>query len=459
MRMRAILGAGLLLMISVASLASGTLIYEQGSKASAQAGAFVARADDATAMWYNPAGMAFQKGMNFAVNLTYINADVKYKSPTLGEYTDNSKNFFLPGIYFTMPLTSKISFGVMANAPFNLSTDWSDTFPGRFASRHAKIVTTDIRPALSFRLDDHHAFAIGLDYYDSKVNLIRGLNTSALSTAINPNMLPSPPFPPGIPFYQYSEGDIDTWVRDQALGWDISYMYKSNEFSLGITYSSKANFSYNGHSSFETSPYIGPLASYFPGQETSLELGTVPAIASIGFAYTGNPLNVEFDANWVQWSSYGDPTVHFGTPTSFHGTPIVANETLPFEWKDTGTYRLGFSYKMSPNYELRWGLLYDQAPVPDKTLNPSLPDQDRWSVQFGSGYQKGGFTFDWYAMYLKFDNANITASNINRYGETGLPTVVVPVYGKLYPTTYPITPDGYYQGTAWLFGMQVGWKF
>ena len=38
-------------------LASGFHVFEQGAKASGQAVAFVARADDASAVFYNPAAM------------------------------------------------------------------------------------------------------------------------------------------------------------------------------------------------------------------------------------------------------------------------------------------------------------------------------------------------------------------------------------------------------------------
>ncbi len=451
MRMRVFVGAVLLCAMATGAWASGTLISEQGAKAAAQGGAFTARASDVTAVYFNPAGLAFQKGMQFAVNLTYINADVKYESPTLGSHTDNAKNFFLPAVYYSTPLSDRVTFGIMANAPFNLATDWSDNFPGRFVSRHAKIVTTDVRLALAFKLDDYNALAIGLDYYDSKLNLVRSLNTSALSTAVNPYGTPVPVPPYFVPFYKYSEGSVDTWLRDQAYGWNISYMYKMKPWSFGLFFHSKATFDYKGHSSFETSPLIGPLKSYFPGEETKLTLTSVPAEAKMGFAYTGDPLEVEFDVQWTQWSSWSRSMAHFGQQT-----PAVQNEEFVFDWNDTWCYRLGFTYKMNANYDIYWGVLYDQAPVPNSTRTPVLPDADRWSVQFGTGYHNARWSFDWYAMYLKFKEAN--ASNpLTAYDYNGLPPLSPPL--PPYPQKFNILPDGVYKGTAYLFGMQFGYKW
>lgn len=462
MRTRFILGV-LLLLASTLTWASGTMIYEQGSKATAQGGAFVARADDATAVFYNPAGIAFMKKMSFAFNTTYINVDVNYNSPTFGSYKNNAKNFFLPGLYFTMPINDVVSWGIMANSPFNLATDWDDVFPGRFVSRHAKINTLDIRPVIAFRLGQYNALSVGVDYYDSQVNLIRASNTSALSTALNPHTYPSPPYPPGIPYYRYSEGRIKTDLSDHSWGWNISYMFNMKPWSFGATYRSRASFDYEGKTHFGTSALLAPIYGLFPTETTRMSLKSTPAVAVIGLAYAPGRFTVEFDVQWTEWSSWGRTQAKFNTPTMLNGTYIVPPyEDFVFDWGNTWCWRLGFGYKISDTWEVRWGALYDQAPVPSSTVSPVLPDSNRWSVQFGMGYEKSGFTFDWYVMYLKFQNADINSNNIYRYGYTGLPDVVLPGQpngGHIYPVIYPITPDGYYKGQAYLGGFQLGWKF
>jgi long-chain fatty acid transport protein len=457
-------------LLPVAVQASGTAIYEQGSKASAQAGAFVARADDATALFYNPAGIAFLKGMHFSFNLTYINADVKYESPTLGSFTDSAKNFFIPGVYFTQTINDRIAWGFSVTAPYNLSTDWGANFPGRFVSRHSKIVTMDYHPVIAFKFDDNNALSIGLHYYDSKIELTRNQDTSALTTLNNyliANFYPSPPYPAGTPVYAASEAYLSTDVRDQAFGWDIGYMHKADPWSFGLTYKSKASFTYTGHNYFYYNTQgMAALSSVagelFPPQDVSIQLDSVPAVAAAGFAYHSNPWTVEFDLTWTQWSSWDKTLVYFNHPTSLPamlgGTSVVpAAEPMDFEWSNTWAYRLGFGYKLNENWELRWGVLYDQAPVPSKTVSPVLPDADRWSVQFGTGYTKGKWGFDWYAMYLQFKDANINPDNIYRYNSSGLNDANNPL--SPYPGPYPMTVDGKYKGSAILAGFQINYKF
>jgi len=459
MRMKGWVSLLLLLAVAPSALASGILVYEQSASASAQAGAVIARVDDPSAIFYNPAGIVFQKGIQFSFNETYIYADVKYKSPTLGTYKDNAQNFFIPAVFVTYPLSDRITFGFAVTAPYNLATDWSDDFPGRFASRHSKIVTLDYRPVVAFKINDHNAISVGLDWYDSELNLIRCVNSSALSTAINPHRLPSPPYPNAIPYYSESQVSVDTHLRDQALGFNLGYQYRNKPWSFGLFYHNRPTINYEGHTSFKVPPKLASLANLFPGQDVAVDLNAVPASARMGVAYAGDPLEVEFDVTWDQWSSWGRSKAQFSQHTDFYGTPVVKDEAFIFDWKDTYCFRLGFKYKLNDRVDLYWGALYDQAPVPDATRSPVLPDEDRWSLTIGTGWHKGHFAIDWYAMYLKFRQADVTAQNIYRYGKTGLPLVIVPGFGQVYPTNYPITPDGYYEGASLLCGITFTYKF
>ena len=58
---------------AVSAFGSGFLIPEQGAKASAMAGAFAATADDPSAIFFNPAGIAQQRHMAAYAGTTIIN--------------------------------------------------------------------------------------------------------------------------------------------------------------------------------------------------------------------------------------------------------------------------------------------------------------------------------------------------------------------------------------------------
>lgn len=472
-----LLGA-VLLLVPFGVFASGVSVYEQGSKASAQAGAWVARSDDPTALAYNPAGIAFLKGMNLSFNLTYINADVKYESPTVGSWKDNKENMFVPSAFFTWAINDKVSFGFSVTAPYDLATDWNEHFPGRWFSRKSQITTIDYHPVVAFKVGEHSALSFGLDYYDSSIILTRNQDTTALSTLYN-GVVAGNFYFPGVPAYSSSEAFVATDVRDKALGFDIGWLVKVDPWSFGLTYRSKVTFDYTGHTWFYTD--ASRLASsstsavpglptdwttFFPGQNVKLSLATVPASATMGVAWNGNPLTVELDIQWTQWSSWGRTNGEFSNPTNLPVTPFLgaasgesvvpASEPFIFDWNDTWAARLGFAYKLNDRMELRWGVLYDQAPVPDNTRSPFLPDSDRWSVQVGMGYNREHWGFDWYVMYLHFQEATPSAGTYTN--ETGLPTLPGPL-APLYLNTYSALNDGTYKGTSVLAGIQFNYKF
>jgi len=65
---------GLLVNASILT-ASGIGLFEVGSRAASMSGAFVGLADNTSAIYYNPAGIAFQTGVGFQINMAYS----KYK--------------------------------------------------------------------------------------------------------------------------------------------------------------------------------------------------------------------------------------------------------------------------------------------------------------------------------------------------------------------------------------------
>lgn len=89
----------------VAARAAGTDIPEQGAVGAARGGAFTADASDATAIYYNPAGLAQRPGFHFALDASLLNHRVEFTrrnppnpdgSPRRGEAkTSNTAGWFL----------------------------------------------------------------------------------------------------------------------------------------------------------------------------------------------------------------------------------------------------------------------------------------------------------------------------------------------------------------------------
>src|SRR5512139_1285149 len=131
------------LLAAAPAMASGFSIFEQSAKASGQAGAWVARADDAAANWYNPAALTKLEGtqIQFGFNYIDIGGDTHFKlgndtsaiaaaaavgvTVTAGQEFDSESNLALPShLYFTGHLNEKWAYGIGLTVPFGLVTEW-----------------------------------------------------------------------------------------------------------------------------------------------------------------------------------------------------------------------------------------------------------------------------------------------------------------------------------------------
>ena len=69
----------------------------------------------------------------------------------------------------------------------------------------------------------------------------------------------------------------------------------------------------------------------------------------------------------------------------------------------------GAAWGLADAHELRFGAVYDEAPIPADTLRPSIPDSDRTGATAGYGYASETWGLDAYAMGLWFDEATASA--------------------------------------------------
>src|SRR5437867_674590 len=135
---------------------SGYSIYEQGAKAMANAGAFTARADDPSALFFNPAGIVQLDGIRFNIGTNAIfltGSEFESSSgPTTGQEFDQAENVAWPSsLYYTQKLNDRWAWGFGLTSPFGLKTEWDNAFPGRYISRVANSSVVNLIPPVACR--------------------------------------------------------------------------------------------------------------------------------------------------------------------------------------------------------------------------------------------------------------------------------------------------------------------
>ncbi len=395
----AVLGAMALTLTASNLWASGFNIYEQGGKASGLAGAFVAQADDASANWYNPAALVWLEDSEFQIGTNLITAggDTQFTSNDLAFGIRQSTTFEPESsietpshFYYVRKINPNIAFGIGVNNPFGLVTEWQ-TRPITFSAVRSDLVTFVVNPNVAFRLTDSWSLAVGADY------ILADVKDFSREVPIN---LDANPATFEVVGFSNLSGDGDD------IGWNVALSHRTDNSSFGLTYRSGFSVDIDGDIEYAN---FGPLAPLFPSSpgSTTLEL---PAQAAVGFAFgLSSVWTMEVDVAWAEWSAFKELAIDIQNNTA-QSRDLVVRE----DWDDSMSYRLGVSYNASEANQWRFGLVYDESPVPEETLRPSIPDANRTGASIGFGHTGNTIGVNLYYMALQFDD--ITA----RRGEEGV---------------------------------------
>jgi long-chain fatty acid transport protein len=148
------------------ALGGGYQLNEQGARAVGMGGAFVARADDPSAIFFNPAGLASQNGINILAggNLIMPSTDfTPHGSST--KYSTESQVFTPINLYGTYRIDDKIVVGLGIFNPFGLGTKW----PSAMQSLNASLQTWYFNPAIGYKIDDQFSVGLGISLVYSSI--------------------------------------------------------------------------------------------------------------------------------------------------------------------------------------------------------------------------------------------------------------------------------------------------
>jgi long-chain fatty acid transport protein len=387
------------------AFAAGFAINEQGAKAMGMANAFVAQADDPSAIEFNPGGMAFLDRPAALFGATYITdtrARFSGANPFPGDGVRESEKrlqVFPPHAYAVWPINPTWKVGLGIETPFGLQTRWNnpDTFSGRYLSTLAAIRDIDINPTLAFQVTPELGIGVGGIARISEVTLERDV----------------PAFDP-FTFHVVNAAKAKLKSKNETgWGWDVGILHKPTPwFSWGASYRSKIDITYkNGEAVLfpRTSgdPVFDAIVAHQLPFNTSIPVNTKinhPAEALFGVAVKPMPkLTVEVDGNWFGWSTF--KTVPLDFPT--HQLP----SSVRIEgWKDTWVVRAGINWAANSTWQWRLGYVWDQTPQPEVNVDPLLPDANRNGVTAGISYNGGSFSADLGVLYLIFNDRTRTHS-------------------------------------------------
>jgi long-chain fatty acid transport protein len=379
--------------------ASGFGVNEASARAMGMAGAFTAIADGPSATFFNPAGLATLRGLQFEAGLTFLAPGNSYTGPypeTGVETTVNSTRnyFFLPNVHAAYRVHERVAVGLGLFVPYGLTSEWPTAVNingsqvgwwGRNLIERISLQTVYITPQVAVNL--HPRVQVGAGLY-----IVRGVVD----------------LQQGVTFSNNPAGDVNLNLSASAMGFSgtagLLVSVIPNLLRAGFTYRGGVKFDFSGTASF-TRPNGSPdipagLRSQLTDGPGSTTLRT-PHVFSFGLAaFPIRPLTVSFNFDVITWSDYGALAINFSPTTEAPTRPEQLNTTVPKNWSNTIVVRLGAEYKIIPSLAVRAGFIYDQSPAPRNTVGPDLPDADRYEVTLGAGYSWRDLRVDLAYQYL-----------------------------------------------------------
>lgn len=162
-----------LALIPTAAGASGFALLEQSASrlGTAFAGT-AAAADDATTVFFNPAGMTALSQSEAVVRASGIDISSQFRNdssipafaqPLGGNGGDAGAWNFVPAAYFAMPAGDDLAFGIGVNAPFGLKLVYDDDWIGRFQALRSEISTLNINPSVAYKIGERFSIGAGVN--------------------------------------------------------------------------------------------------------------------------------------------------------------------------------------------------------------------------------------------------------------------------------------------------------
>lgn len=395
-----------LTLIPTVAAASGFALLEQSASrlGTAFAGT-AAAADDATTVYFNPAGMTMLRKPEGAVSASGIEIGSEFRNassvpafaqPLGGDGGDAGDWNFVPAAYFVLPVGESLAFGFGVNAPFGLKLVYEDDWIGRFQGLHNEITTLNFNPSVAWRIGERISIGAGIDYQRLDAELTNDINYSAVIAQGVQQLVLAGQLPPAtgnavIAANAAQSGHARVRGDDDAWGFNVGALFDlSDDTRLGLSYRSSIDYTVEGTIDFTAPAGRDPISSGIiaaagaPGAPLSsgpvkvdLEL---PDSATLSLQHRfGEKFAVVADVAWTGWSSIQELRIVRDTGTTVSVTPE--------RWNDTWRYALGGTYAMNDSITLRAGVAFDETPVPDETRTPRLPDTDRTWVAIGARWQ------------------------------------------------------------------------
>jgi len=358
------------------TVAGGISLYEVGTADVGLASAgYSARAQDASTVFTNPAGMTRLSGDQLTLGAQMLYGDAGFAigqatTPALGDNAGGNPIGGLPGggMFYSHSVSPEFKIGLALTGNFGSVVKYDSGWVGRYRAQEGTLLGFSLLPSAAWRVNENLSLGASLNAMYGKFD-----NKVAINNIIG------------------SDGSLKLDDNAWGIGANLGLLYEVNPGTrFGITYNSPVKLNFNAQPQWnDLGPGIRLLLSSRGLLDANVDLGvTVPQGVNASFYHEIDPRwAVLGSVGWQQWSKFGE--VDVGVDSN---NPVGLTTKLNF--KDTWHVAGGVQYKVSDAWLLNGGIAYDSGFQDNNAVALALPANAAW--RFGIGAQKEeSKTFNW----------------------------------------------------------------
>ncbi len=382
-------------------------------------------ANDASTIYFNPAGLAWLWGdgvagesdtrIAFGAHLIVPRSDhlntgsttntfasggvVRYAGPNGSDPTDPTP---VPNLFIARLLAGEKAFvGLGMTSPFGLSAKFSSDWFARYDAIETSLRTINVSAVGAYRFTPAFALGGGLDLQYARSKQVVALPNPLLAGG------------PTAASDARSESTGSAWTP----GFNIGFMWEADAATrVGLHYRSEMRHRMSG--TVLTSGLPAALASG-NGTLNASSVLKLPQVVTAGVSRAvDDRLRLYGEVDWYGWGVLNELRVQFENGT--------ADAVRPANYRNTFAYAVGADYAHSSALTLRGGVQLDFTPTVDGFRDTTFPDANRLVFAGGASLRLGRRTYlDFAANHVKFRTATVAVQRTFFPGTAVVSTVNV----------------------------------
>ena len=396
-----------------------------------------ASAEDASTIFWNPAGISRSSGRQGTIGLNAIYGSARFSDrgttspagpafPITGGEGGNPVGWNLvPNLYYATDVATGVKAGLGITSPFGLRTEYPADWMGRYHAIDSVLKSVNLNPVLAWKVREGVSLGGGLNFQYLDAELSNAIDFgSACFAAFGSAACAGAGIAP-----QNRDGIATVTGESWGLGWNAGALFDiTSSTRVGVAYRSSIKHEMKGRATFQNPALPGAFAALTAGaQDTGARstLRTPEKLSLSAYTELDPKWSLLGDVTWTRWSRFRELRVRFD-----NGAP---DAVTPENWRNTVRLSLGAGYRLNNRWTLRGGIGYENSPIRDEFRTPRIPDNAHRLAAFGFNYKvskAGSLDFGYMHAFVRDAPVNTTTATAGTLA--GTYKVSADVFGLQY---------------------------